>query len=439
MMSALYFMAFFLFIATNAYAETYEQTYYADGKDHSQNVTLSSGGTHSFLVNGVPFGTYNYVAYRNTGSGYVEIWSDSTSTGWDPTVTTFVDNGYIIKLVIYDGSWNNVKSVYYWYIYVVETIYTPNTPTGPSSGETGSSLSYSTGGASSSLGHSIQYRFYWGDGSYSSWSSSTSASHTYSSPGTFSVQAQARCATHTSVVSSWSGAKSVEIVRPKAGDIIGVDPDFFTGSEKTVTVVVKNLGCDDANLIVEHTAPSGWSISPSSKQTNVSYNATNSSYFTFTVTPPSDAVNSSATIQWRLYYDDLGLSNMLLDTYSQSVSTTNVGNVSATLKNVGGNNAPAAGTKLILYTSPSQTKTGSNPASFIGVISGTHLIEGYQTGTFFGEEFWHSQNVTVTAGQTTNTTLTRTYPYAYEVILTKDGTVLNAGDEIPVEIGRAHV
>ncbi len=48
-----------------------------------------------------------------------------------------------------------------------ETVSTPATPTGPSSGNVGTSYSYSTDGASSSLGHSIQYRFDWGDGSYS--------------------------------------------------------------------------------------------------------------------------------------------------------------------------------------------------------------------------------------------------------------------------------
>jgi len=108
----IYFLAF----ATAAHATTYEQTYYADGADHFKDVYLAGGGTHSFFVNGVPWGSYNYVGYKNTGSGYTQIWSDSTSTGWDPTFSTYVSPGYKVKLVIYDGSWN-VKSVYYWYIY----------------------------------------------------------------------------------------------------------------------------------------------------------------------------------------------------------------------------------------------------------------------------------------------------------------------------------
>lgn len=136
-------ICFFCVLSSSAYATTYEQTYYDDGADHFMDVYLESGGTHSFLVNGVPndlippyTANYNYVAYKDTGSGYTEIWSDSTSTGWDPTFSTYVSPGYKVKLVIYDGGWN-VKSVYYWNIYTVSnpnhapsiSIYSPSDST----------------------------------------------------------------------------------------------------------------------------------------------------------------------------------------------------------------------------------------------------------------------------------------------------------------------
>ena len=94
-----------------------------------------------------------------------------------------------------------------------ETISTPSTPTGPSSGDINEVLTYSTGGSTSSLGHSVQYRFNWGDGSYSEWSSSTSASHSWSSSGNYMVQAQARSSANSDISSSWSGSKSV-IINP---------------------------------------------------------------------------------------------------------------------------------------------------------------------------------------------------------------------------------
>ena len=91
------------------------------------------------------------------------------------------------------------------------TVSTPSTPTGPSSGEVGQSLTFSTGGASCSWGHPVEYRFDWNDGTYSSWSSSSTASKVWSSPGTYEVRAQARCASDHSVVSGWSSAKTVVI------------------------------------------------------------------------------------------------------------------------------------------------------------------------------------------------------------------------------------
>jgi hypothetical protein len=53
-----------------------------------------------------------------------------------------------------------------------ENISTPDTPSGPIDGIIGTDYTYSTGGSSSDLGHPVEYRFSWGDGSYSEWSAS---------------------------------------------------------------------------------------------------------------------------------------------------------------------------------------------------------------------------------------------------------------------------
>jgi len=84
---------------------------------------------------------------------------------------------------------------------------TTNIPTGPSAGEVGQTLIFSTS-ADSNIAGSPENRFDWGDGSYSSWSSSASASHSWSSPGTYMVRAQAR---HPGIVSEWSSGKVVKI------------------------------------------------------------------------------------------------------------------------------------------------------------------------------------------------------------------------------------
>ena len=86
-----------------------------------------------------------------------------------------------------------------------ETITAPNTPTGPAGGIAGTSYSYQTGGSTSNQGHTVEYRFNWGDGSYSAWSTATSASHTWAAVGTYAVKAEARCQTHTTVTAVSAG------------------------------------------------------------------------------------------------------------------------------------------------------------------------------------------------------------------------------------------
>ena len=75
----------------------------------------------------------------------------------------------------------------------------------------GVSFTYSVSPSYSSLGHSLQYQFDWGDGTYSAWSSSTSASHAWSSDGTYALRARARCATDTYIISAWSPGLSIDI------------------------------------------------------------------------------------------------------------------------------------------------------------------------------------------------------------------------------------
>jgi hypothetical protein len=91
------------------------------------------------------------------------------------------------------------------------TVSTPNTPSGPAQGIINTPYSFSTGGSTCNQGHSVEYRFDWGDGNYSSWSSSTSSSHMWATAGTYQVKAQARCATNNSIVSGWSSAAAIQI------------------------------------------------------------------------------------------------------------------------------------------------------------------------------------------------------------------------------------
>lgn len=105
---------------------------------------------------------------------------------------------------------NGDKSVTAYFTQTAETVSQPNTPTGPSTGKVGQSLSFTTGGSTSNLGHNVQYHFDWGDGTTSDWGSA-SQSHTYTNATTYTIRAQARCQTHTGVISNWSSSKTVTV------------------------------------------------------------------------------------------------------------------------------------------------------------------------------------------------------------------------------------
>ncbi len=153
------------------------------------------------------------------------------------------------------SSWSSARRV----AIGTHTVSTPDTPAGPNNGTAGESLPFSTGGASCSQGHPVEYQFDWGDGSdYSSWSSSTSRSHAYGSEETYDVRARARCAIDNSIVSEWSSTKqvtigdvekydlSLNVILPRpAGDLpvfLGADYIGTCGESQTFKLEIRNLG-----------------------------------------------------------------------------------------------------------------------------------------------------------------------------------------------------
>ena len=89
---------------------------------------------------------------------------------------------------------------------------TVTTPTGPSTGFPNTTYTYSASG-SSNIGDPVQIRFTFSDGGDSGWLpiGTTSFSKTWTSLGTFTVTAKARCAIHTSNESALSSALIVNI------------------------------------------------------------------------------------------------------------------------------------------------------------------------------------------------------------------------------------
>ena len=90
------------------------------------------------------------------------------------------------------------------------------------------------------------------------------------------------------------------------------------------------------------------------------------------------------------------------------------GDLGVTLKKVDGTNAPVVTNstpRFVLYTNPPGQIPGFNPATFKNVTAGTYWVEAFHTGTFWGEEFWNSEQKQVLPNQSNSLVLTRKYPY----------------------------
>jgi hypothetical protein len=194
--------------------------------------TVSTPATPSGQGSGTTGTSYTYSTGGSSSSKghsvqYYFDWGDGTNSGWLATGQTSASKSwssagtYNVKAQTRCASDTSVTSSWSGTLSVTisaptpETISPPTTPSGPGSGTTGASYTYSTGGSSSSKGHSVQYYFDWGDGTNSGWlaTGQTSASRSWSSAGTYNVKAQARCASDTSVTSGWSGTLSVTITQ----------------------------------------------------------------------------------------------------------------------------------------------------------------------------------------------------------------------------------
>ena len=144
---------------------------------------------------GAPINVGNVTSYTVTGLTIGATYYFAV-TAYDTADTAYNESGFSNEV----------------YATVTETVRSPTVLSGPTSGITGASCAYTAGGASSNLGHSVQYQFDWkGDGTVlSPWGSGTQ-SMTWTAAGTYHVRARARCATHPSVVSLWSGSVTVSI------------------------------------------------------------------------------------------------------------------------------------------------------------------------------------------------------------------------------------
>ena len=175
---------------------------------------------------------------------------------------------------------NGDKAVTAYFVedHSVETISAPGTPTGETIPIVGRTYTYTTAGATSNLGHTVEYKFNWGDGTTSEWSTSNSASHIWLDTTPRLVTASARCQTHTDKTNISAGLT----VTPVEETILTVESPYGTPSPevghtdypkgKEVTAGVDSPVSGDAGVRYVCT---GWigagSVPPSGTITSVTF------------------------------------------------------------------------------------------------------------------------------------------------------------------------
>ena len=169
------------------------------------------GETYTYATSGATSNLGHTVEYQfNWGDGTNSSWSTSKSAShaWSSTGSQSVT--VTARCQIHTDKSNTSSSLSVNVQESEEVISNPGTPVGETSPIQGETYTYTTSGAESNLGHTVEYKFNWGDGTNSSWSTSKNASHAWSSTGSQSVTVTARCQEHTDK-SNTSSSLSVNV------------------------------------------------------------------------------------------------------------------------------------------------------------------------------------------------------------------------------------
>jgi hypothetical protein len=205
----------------------------------------------------------------------------------------------------------------------------------------------------------------------------------------------------------------------------------YAGIPATITATVANTGDADAGSFYIELYIDGQPIAPSSFPNGLAAGATASR--TFEWTAPTTGCRGVTVVA----DDGAQVAECNENNNSRSVSptpcwVTPVGSISAALQGLPGGNPPtvsAVSPRIALYTYPGyfpvaeRVGPNANPALFNDLAIATYHLEGYSTGTFFGEEYWGETTATVSPGTTTPVTIPRRYPYISGIALVRsDGT-----------------
>jgi len=196
--------------------------------------------------------TVTYDVYFGTSDPPPSVSNHQTGTTYDPGTLSY-DTEYYWKIIATDNHGASIASPLWDFTTQAALNNPPNTPSapsGPESGYAGISYDYSTSASDPDSGQ-VKYTFDWGDGTTSETGfvdsgAIVSQSHSWSSPGTYSVKAKAT--DNNGASSGWSDSRTVAITTPQEQEmhIASIDMGLksgeswfskYTYATATVTIV----------------------------------------------------------------------------------------------------------------------------------------------------------------------------------------------------------
>ncbi len=173
----------------------------------SQSVTLNVSASDNTYLQKV-------VVYWNDGSLHSDVMQDnifSSSYASSKSVGSFASGQRLEYWAeAWDTSGNREEGEHRTLIVLAESVSVPGIPSGNAYRKPGESANYTATSSTSSLGHTVEYQFDWGDGSTPTWGAATQ-SHSWTSQGYYYVRARARCQLHPERLSDWSSSLAVAV------------------------------------------------------------------------------------------------------------------------------------------------------------------------------------------------------------------------------------
>ncbi|MFW9940363.1 MAG: M4 family metallopeptidase [Candidatus Thorarchaeota archaeon] len=173
----------------------------------------------------------------NDGSAHSNSWTSINASAFSQSYN--IGSNYIAGqqieywVEVWDESGNHTESQHRLVIISPEVVTIPNQPIGSQYLQVNEVATYSTSGATTNLGHIVEYQFEWGDGQLGNWGANNQ-SHNWINEDLFYIRARARCQLHTNRISDWSDPLNVIVdsTNPQISISTNNGEDFTTNEQQ---------------------------------------------------------------------------------------------------------------------------------------------------------------------------------------------------------------